>query len=74
MRRFQRDEAGARKRSANGHKAKAAGNLVVVDGESVSLAAMAERLGVSQSTANKRLRVAQGMDGPVTWAKLEGKG
>lgn len=60
----------ARRRSLNGHKAKAAGNIVIVSGQPVSMADMAARLGVSQSTASKRLRAAQQLPGPVTWEAL----
>lgn len=49
-------------------------NLAVycIEGETLTLAQMAERLGVSESTVSTRLKRAAGMDGPVTWARLQG--
>lgn len=74
MSRFPTDNAGARKRAMNGHKKRAAGNVVMVEGVPWNLSAVADRLGVSRDSANKRLSKAQKSDGPVTWAKLEGRG
>lgn len=41
-----------------------------IDGEYVTTAGIAERLGVKPRTASEKLSVARKMDGPVTWDRL----
>lgn len=41
-----------------------------IEGQYVDINAIAERLGNKPGTAYSKLKVAQGMDGPVTWDRL----
>lgn len=43
---------------------------VLIEGSAYTLAQIAERLGLAYETARSRLRTAQKLPGPVTWAKL----
>ena len=62
-------KADALRYSRNGNRAKPAA-LLMIEGESVTISQVADRLGVSHRTASGRLLDAQKQDGPVTWAKL----
>lgn len=53
-------EAFARKRTAAYH----------IEGETLTLAELAVRLGVSERSARRKLQQAQAADGPVTWEAL----
>lgn len=46
----------------------------LIEGEYVTSAQIAERLGLSTSTAEGRFRRARKMEGPVTWDRLRGMG
>ena len=77
MRQFKRGDDVRREaavRAANGHRAKAAGNVVMVEGRPYSIAQISARLGITGNATNKRLRAAQQSEGPVTWAKLGARG
>lgn len=44
----------------------------LIEGESLTVAQIAQRLGTVRDNAYYRLRKAQRQPGPVTWGKLEG--
>lgn len=42
----------------------------MIEGEHVSAADVAQRLGCAYNTASRKLKAARAMDGPVTWQRL----
>lgn len=51
--------------------AKSTANCVYrIEGESLTMEEIAQRLGVPRTTAQSRMRKLRGATGPVTWARL----